>query len=228
MKGKQLSLLPDVSEKLILSFFDRTGNWVKPWIEAGYPVMLWDMKYEGDLLDFREFEKWILGYEQFVYGMLFAPPCTEYAGSGARWWAEKDKNFPERLATSNELVEFCLGIATLTELFNNLTFWALENPVGRIEKCIPDLKGLKLLSFNPCDYGDPYTKRTNLWGRFNPNLPKNPVEPQYVTYTKKDGSVTRFSPQHGRTGGATEKTKEIRSATPMGFAYSFFEANKAA
>ena len=26
-----------------------------------------------------------------VYGILAAPPCTEFAGSGARWWEEKGK-----------------------------------------------------------------------------------------------------------------------------------------
>lgn len=216
----------NVGKKLIISIFDKTGNWARPWINAGYPVMLWDLKYEGDFLDFNEFARWITGYEQFVYGMLFAPPCTEYAVSGARWWEKKDKDFPERLATANELVEFCLMLAQFPELFPNLNFWALENPIGRIESCVPELKGLKLLTFDPCDYGDPYTKKTCLWGNFNPNLPKSPVTPEFVEYTRKDGTVTKFAPQFGKTGGTSEKTKAIRSETPMGFANAFFQANK--
>lgn len=229
MKTKQTTLFDsNVSEKLILSHFDYTGNWAKPWIEAGYPVMLWDLKCEGDILDLHEYGRWINGYEKFVYGMLFAPPCTEFAVSGARWWADKDRDHPERLLTAIELANMCHCLATLVEIFPNLAFWALENPVGRIETCVPELKGLKRLTFDPCDYGDAYTKKTCLWGEFNPNLPKNQVQPEYVEYTGKNGRVTKFAPQFGMTGGKSEKTKEIRSATPMGFAYAFYEANKAA
>jgi len=216
----------NIGTKLILSIFDRTGNWARPWIEAGYPVMLWDLKYEGDVLDLKEFGRWIRGYEQYVHGMLFAPPCTEFSSSGARWWADKDQNYPERLAKAVELAEMCHCLATLTEIFPNLKFWALENPVGRIESCVPELKGLKMLTFDPCDYGDPYTKKTCLWGKFNANLPKTPVEPEFVEYTGKNGRVTKFAPQFGRTGGTSDKTKEIRSETPMGFANAFFQANR--
>lgn len=215
-----------VGDKLIISLYDYTGNWAKPWIEAGYPVMLWDKKVEGDILDLKEFGRWISGYEQFVFGMLMAPPCTEYAVSGAMWWADKDANYPERLELANDLAWFGSGLADLDFMFPNLSFWALENPVGRIERCVPELKGLKLLTFDPCDYGDPWTKKTCLWGKFNPNLQKNPVTPEFVEYTKKDGSITKFAPQFGRTGGTSEKTKAIRSETPMGFAYAFYEANK--
>lgn len=65
--------------------------------------------------------------------------------------------------------------------------------------------------FNPCDYGDPYTKKTGLWGQFNTNLAKNPVEPT-------DNWIMRL-------GGSSERTKALRSATPPGFARAFFEAN---
>lgn len=80
--------------------------------------------------------------------------------------------------------------------------------------------------FNPCDYGDAYTKKTILYGEFNSNLPRNPVKPEFVEYTGKNGRVTRFAPQFGRTGGTSEKVKELRSATPQGFAKAFFQANQ--
>lgn len=64
--------------------------------------------------------------------------------------------------------------------------------------------------FNPCDYGDPYTKKTCLWGMFN--IPeRNPVEPI-------EGSKMYLICPH-------EKRQEQRSVTPSGFAQAFFEAN---
>ena len=91
-----------------------------------------------------------------------------------------------------------------------------ENPVGRLPRLVPEL-GKPRMYFNPCDYGDPYTKKTGLWGDFNTNLPKNPVEPERVC---KQGSWVQ------KLGGKSERTKELRSMTPPGFAQAFFEANK--
>ena len=55
----------------------------------------------------------------------------------------------------------------------NPRFYMMENPAGRIAR----LNGLPTptLKFNPDDYGEPYTKETQLWGEFNPDLPKAQV-----------------------------------------------------
>lgn len=67
--------------------------------------------------------------------------------------------------------------------------------------------------FNPCDYGDTYTKKTCLWGKFN--MPeKNVVDPVEGSKLWKN------------YGGKSARVKEIRSKTPEGFARAFFEANK--
>jgi len=67
------------------------------------------------------------------------------------------------------------------------------------------------------DYGDPYTKKTGLWGRFTPPLPL------FI------GGDWRVEPVEGskmlRYGGNSERTKEQRSETPEGFAQAFFMAN---
>jgi len=62
-----------------------------------------------------------------------------------------------------------------------------------------------------------YTKKTGLWGDFNRNLIKKPVEPVRVC---KQGSPMQTY------GGKSDKTKEARSFTPHGFSQAFFEANK--
>jgi hypothetical protein len=68
--------------------------------------------------------------------------------------------------------------------------------------------------FQPWWYGDPYTKKTGLWGNFNKNLIRNEVEP------------TEGSKMWLNYGGKSERTKELRSETPVGFARAFFLANQ--
>jgi len=69
--------------KTILSLCDYSGNWAKPYADAGYNVRLIDVKTTGDLR--------LLPFDQLghVHGILAAPPCTHFAASGARWWADK-------------------------------------------------------------------------------------------------------------------------------------------
>ena len=63
---------------------------------------------------------------------------------------------------------------------------------------------------------DAYPKKTCLWTGNNFVMPdKLPVKP-------KDG----YSTQHLKLGGKSQKTKNIRSATPRGFARAVFEANR--
>jgi hypothetical protein len=58
-----------------------------------------------------------------------------------------------------------------------------------------------------------YTKKTGLWGQFNP--------PE-----KRDLSNDPENNWMMRLGGKSERTKELRSMTPRGFAQAFYEANK--
>jgi len=57
-------------------------------------------------------------------------------------------------------------------------WWVIENPVGRLEKLVPEVGPCKMY-FNPCDYGDPYTKKTGLRRNFTPPKPKQQVLPLY-------------------------------------------------
>ncbi len=134
-----------------------------------------------------------------VHGILAAPPCTDLASSGSRWWASKGQ---DALLGSLAVADACLRVA----IQHRPQWWALENPVGRLRHYYGD----PTLIFNPCDYGDPYTKRTLLWGIFT--IPdKTPVDPT-------DGSkMHRMSPGPMRA--------RLRSATPPGFARAFFNAN---
>ena len=179
--------------KLILDLCGGTGSWSKPYADAGYLVLMVD-EIHGD--DVRLMQR-TNDYE--IHGILAAPPCTHLAGSGARWWAEKGE---EALLESLSIVDACLRAVVLY----NPVWWCLENPVGRLVHYL----GKPKMYFNPCDYGDPYTKKTLLWGDFNEPI-KNPVE-------STEGSKMHLLPP-------SKDRAMLRSITPPGFAQAFFEAN---
>lgn len=201
------------SDKIVLSLFDMTGQWSAPWEEAGYQVYRFDIQTDPEMGDVTKFSAEFFNdlYGAFegqdVYAILAACPCTDFASSGARHFAAKDAD--GRTVESVELVQQTLR----TVEYFKPSIWAIENPVGRIEK----LTGLPpwRLSFNPNHFGDPYTKKTLLWGRFNADLPTAPVE------------SVEGSKMHRMYGGKSQATKNARSVTPEGFAYAFFTSNNA-
>jgi hypothetical protein len=198
------------SGKTVLSLFDFSGNWSRPYRESGANVVQIDKKLGTDVLELSA--TWIMEnvMNDFgtVDGILAAPPCTDFAVSGSQYWKAKDKD--GRTEKSLELVRQVLR----TVEFCKPDWWALENPVGRLHKLLPELG--EPWYWQPNWYGDPWTKKTALYGNFNRRLPRNDVEPERVC---KQGSWVQ------RLGGKSERTKELRSITPMGFSYAFFEAN---
>ena len=152
-----------------------------------------------------------------IYGILAAPPCTEFAGSGARWWEEKGDN---ALLSGLSIFDACCRLV----LFTSPVFWTFENPVGRLKHYIGKPKYI----FNPCDYGDfgeAYTKKTCLWGNFNVPKPCKKLEP--ITSRTGHHSIDEFKIHHEKVIlGGFEKRNQIRSETPKGFAKAFFQANQ--
>lgn len=192
----------------ILSLFDFTGEWCRPYLEAGYVTRQIDIKLGEHAVDILSVDEEAVDEWGLVHGILIAPPCTDFSGSGAQYWKTKDAD--GRTAFSLSLVKKALWIKDRLKP----AWWALENPVGRLSKLIPELG--EPWYFQPHWYGDPYTKKTGLWGEFNRNLPRNDVEPIKVC---GQGSWLQ------KLGGKSEKTKELRSVTPSGFAFAFFSAN---
>ena len=194
---EQMTLINE--NKIIYSLFDYSGNWSKPYRDNGYDVRQIDFKHGDDI-------RWLEIPKEQVYGILSAPPCTHFAGSGAQYWKAKDED--GRTLEGLEL----MGATARFILATNPVFWVLENPVGRLNRWFVK----PVMYFHPYEYGDAYTKKTALWGKFN--IPKkNPVEPERVC---KQGSWLQ------KLGGSSEKTKTLRSMTPMGFAKAFYEANQ--
>lgn len=191
--------------KTILSLCDYSGRWSQPYRENGYNVIQVDIKRGEDI---RLFEK----VEGGVHGVLMAPPCTEFAVSGARWWKDKD---PELLTNNIALVDACLRAVVLYKP----AFWVMENPKSRLQKWY----GKKRYKFDPYEFAgwlpeseqfnEQYTKETWLWGEFN--------EPE-----KKELPPVQGSKMWSQYGGKSERTKEMRSQTPLGFSYAFYNSNK--
>lgn len=197
-----------------------------------------------------------LEYFGNVDGILAAPPCTDFTSSGAQYWAKKDAcgQTDESLELIYQVMRLAdLFTPTDPDYYeenpDNTFFWCFENPVGRLPKLIEGLGSPKY--FHPYEYAgwndvghetefilngirekngigitayeadlilktETYTKKTGLWGDFT--MPeKKPIDP---VKGAPQGSVLQ------RFGGKSIETKNKRSATPMGFARAFYEANK--
>jgi hypothetical protein len=178
----------------------------------------------------------ILGDEKarMVFGF---PPCTDLAASGARHWAAKREADPE---FQTRAVQWARDVETVARTL--CAGCMIENPQGALSTLWrkPDFR------FDPCDFGayipvdeaahptwpeyipprDAYTKRTCLWVGGDFAMPdRASVEPITMSYLKADGTTTSGSPQWGKLGGKSMRTKNIRSATPRGFARAVFMAN---
>jgi len=187
------------SKKIILDLCGGTGAWSKPYADSGHDVRIITLP-EYDLTDEETVR--LLCELEGVYGILFATDCTCWANSGARW-------FWQRVTAEiwQGMKLFVKGYRIITAHQWRAKFWAIENPVGKMR----DFLGDPQLIFDPCDYGDPYTKKTLLWGKFNAPV-KNPVAPD------EGSKIHRYPP--------SDKRKELRAITPPGFAGAFFEANQ--
>lgn len=207
----------------VLDLCGGTGAWSRHYRDNGYRVIIVDPladehpdNINGRVEDF-ETDVYTFNVDfdpSSVVGILAAPPCTQFSGSGARWWAGKDREQPGLLEEAMDAVLACTSIIDYYQLFN-LRWWALENPVGRMRRIIRERRDVEIgeyaMTFQPCDYGDPYTKRTCLWGEF--------TEPEQTPVEPTEGSKIHLMPP-------SEERWRLRSMTPPGFAKAFYDANQ--
>lgn len=130
----------------ILSLFDVSGVWASAFELFGCSVWQVDLKLGDDVRGWsaQSLLRQLEGIES-IDGVIGAPPCTAFARSGARAWAAKDGD--GRTQAAVELVRQQLRVV---DLFRP-RFWAAENPVGRIDRLVPEL-GTATLAFDPCDF----------------------------------------------------------------------------
>jgi len=233
---------------MILSLFDYSGEWSKPYVKAGYTVYRVDLLHPVGYsrapdgarlvgLDLGDMDRVALLLELLhgrrVHGILACPPCDCWTRASAWLWKKWDEDGTS--ARSMRLVDNTLEIIELL----TPDFWALENPPGRlwrspasVRKSGPGLRqdvlGEPRLSFRQYEYGgwspdDPQSgqhKATYIWGNFN--IPEQkPVAPMVNQRWKKEKSGTCGNIQ---TMGS--RNKRERERTPSGFSKAFFEANR--
>jgi len=235
-----------MTKGIVLSLYDYTGEALKPWAEAGYQCYAFDIQHEHNIEEYHEYDsggsisyihmdlwnrsnisklhEWF-EYDNVVFGMAF-PVCTDLAVSGAAHFKAKAERDPEFQTKASNHARWC------ADLFDALGCpYFIENPVSVLATKWrkPDY------SFHPYEYGnyihdneaehprwpeyiaakDAYPKKTCLWTGNGFTMPwTDPVQPE-------EG----HSRQHLKLGGKSAKTKNIRSATPRGFARAVYEFN---
>jgi hypothetical protein len=228
--------------KKAIFLYDYTGIMAQPWIDAGYECWCFDGQHEPGIERHGPHVKvgmWFDAYRtawhvekiknivgdgvEFVFGF---PECTDMAVSGAAHFVKKEKLNPAFQAEACELARLVMYVGESYQCA-----WAAENPVS----VLSTLWRKPNNSFHPWEYGgylpesdehpqypeyikprDAYPKKTCVWSGGG-----------FVMPNKKPVSVdSGYSDQHKKLGGKSLKTKNIRSATPRGFAKAVFLANK--
>ena len=228
--------------KKVILLYNFTEIMAQPWLDNGYEVWSFDGQHDTGITKEGNHVKvgmWFDAYNifkhcdeiknlvgegvEFVFGF---PECTDLAVSGAAHFKRKREANP---LFQWEAVQHAHLVRLVGDSYG--CAWGFENPVSVISTKWrkPDFM------FHPWQYGgclpvddkhpqypdyikprDAYPKTTCVWaggGFIQP--PINPVhcEPGY-------------SDQHKKLGGKSLKTKNIRSATPRGFAVAVFMANR--
>jgi hypothetical protein len=233
-----------------VSFYDKTGFSLVPWVKDGYICFCYDITnkceqrngilfLQADLHDPQTVQKLLKRHKGCVKFMSAFPVCTDLCLGGAVHWERKRKEDPEFQTRAASYVLDCYKFAEEVEA----VVWYIENPRGIISK---HWRGADL-EIHPCDYGgyleegdehpdwpqyiasrDAYKKRTCIWHSSTFVVPlKNRVEPITLTCNSKSKGQKEYSPAFAKLGGGGgQKTKEIRSATPRGWAQAVWEANR--
>ena len=201
------------SGKYVVSLFDSSGVWSQPWQDAGYTVIRFDLDEDSDSWkeDVQNLTQQFMEDNglDMVDIVLAQPPCTDFSLAGNRWFTDPAKAEEKKasLARNTRLVDHTLDlIGYLRPLI-----WGLENPIGTIKKHTKVAE--PRLVFDPFMYGADYTKRTQIFGTFNENLP------EAMVYPAQGSRIHKLS-------GSTKAGKTARSLTPEQFAYAFYMANR--
>lgn len=205
-------------KKIILQLCADTGSDTKPYRNAGYEVIL-----IGKDIGIKNYHP-----PANVYGIIANPVCTEFSTARSDG---KARNPEEGL----KLVRECIRIIEEVGR-DNLAFYVLENPAkGVLRKYL----GEPQFTYQPWEFGSPWTKHTALWGKFN--IPQKKYS-KWADVPKIEALYTR--PGRGKPSLAflhksayhkipefqelkvPDTDMEFRSLCSQKFAKAFYEVNQ--
>jgi len=195
----------------VISLFDKTGNMVRPWADAGYDCYCYDIQHAEVRTEGRitliPFDLMREAPQLVNVDIVFAfPPCTHLAVSGARWFKGKG------LRALADSIHMFATAAEFAEASG--APYMIENPVSTISTYWrkPD-HGFHPHHYTAFEPDDNYTKQTCLWTGNGFVMP----EKNQLDMPPPDNRIHAAPPSADRA--------DFRSATPMGFARAVFEAN---
>lgn len=224
--------MADNSNKIILDLCGGTGAWSKPYKDAGYTVELitlprndvtrvefGDHAMHFERMDLYYYDDLTVLYKD-VYGILAAPPCTEFS------LAKNGAPTPRDLNAGMAIVRPIMEIIWRCQLYGNLKFLALENPVGLLRRFL----GRPKYSYRHWQFGDPQVKPTDIWGYFKEPTQSVKQMPEGITKRYSSGKVNTLAwapPKPPDWLDASNLTRaDLRAITPAGFAQAFYKANQ--
>lgn len=200
--------------KTILHLCADTGSDTQPYRNAGYNVIC-----VGKSIGVENFHA-----PKDVYGIIANPVCTEFSTARSDGKARN----PEK---GLKLVRECQRIIKES---GKIQFWVIENPArGVLHKFL----GEPTLTYQPWEYGSPWTKHTALWGSFNlpvklynqwEDVPK--IKELYQRPGRGKPSLAFMHKNHKRfirewDCFEVDSDMEFRSLCSQNFAQAFFKAN---
>lgn len=177
-------------KKIILDLCGGTGAWSRPYVEAEYDVRNITLP-DYDVRNYKS--------PKNVYGILAAPPCTEFSLAKGN----QSRDFDGAM----EIVKACLNIIWQCHPI----FWCLENPRGFLRQFL----GKPPLTVHYWEFGGGKDKPTDLWGYYN--FPRRRYKEPPMLIQKIEETP----------GGKIDCPSRIKRArTPSGFARAFFDVNR--
>lgn len=124
-----------------------------------------------------------------------------------------------------KLVKKCLEIIWFCRASNksSLKFWALENPMGYLRQFL----GRPKFTFSPEEYGENFTKKTDVWGYFNEPAknPRKMTDGEKLLSARNNRVLPELPPNYVMPRGWNKQAAR-RSMTSSKFAEAFYRANK--
>ena len=199
-------------DKIILHLCADVGSDSQPYQEAGY-----DVRCIGKTIGIENYHP-----PENVYGIIANPPCTMF--SIARTNAKTPRDLREGMRLVSECLRItweCQYLTPLNKRAGLLKFWVIENPgTGMLKYFL----GKPNYTYSPHEFGADFTKRTALWGYFNP-----PMKPFWIRDIPKYSSVKdkmNLTNYKGTFAQRRENQMHDRSRCYVGFAKAFFEVNQ--